>query len=232
MKKIYLFAICMAIIVGIAVYFFASSLEQNINSESNDLGQVVVAVSDIPAKYVLSQKIWFELAELPSQSINYRAVTSLDQVLGKITKYPLLTQEQVLSPDLLEKGTENGSLSYTLDDGKRAISVSVDDVSGVSGYIAQGDFVEVAATVILYDETGKSYTASTLIAENIPVLKTGVKQLSSTDSISESYTTVTLCATPEQALKINYAATNGSLCLILRPVLDNKVVNPPTYPSS
>jgi len=231
LKKIYLFAICMAIIVGIAVYFFASSLEQNINSESNDLGQVVVAVSDIPANTLITEDM-VELAELPSQSINYRAVTSLDQVLGKITKYPLLTQEQVLSPDLLEKGTENGSLSYTLDDGKRAISVSVDDVSGVSGYIAQGDFVDVAATVILYDETGKSYTASTLIAENIPVLKTGVKQLSSTDSISESYTTVTLCATPEQALKINYAATNGSLCLILRPVLDNKVVNPPNYPSS
>ena len=231
MKKIYLLSIFMAIVVGFAVYLFASSLRQDINSNSNDVGQVIVAEADIPANTLITDDM-VQIVSLPKQSINLRAALRLEQVVGKITKYPLLSQEQVLMPNLIEKGKEDGSLSYTLEDGQRAISVAVDDVSGVSGYIVEGDFVDVVANVILHDAMGSSYTTSTLIAENILVLKTGVKQLKSTDSISESYLTVTLCATPEDALKINYAATTGKLSLILRPVLDNKIVSPPNYPAA
>lgn len=230
MKKIYLLSICMAIVVGFAVYLFASSIKQDIKSQSSDTGQVVVAATDIPANTLITEDM-IQIVKLPSQGINFRATTSLDQVVGKITKYPLLTQEQILSPNLMEKGKEDGSLSFTLEDGRRAISVAVDDVSGISGFITKGDFVDIVANVIVYDAAGSSHTASTLIAENILVIQTGIKQLKSTDSVSEGYTTVTLSATPEEALKINYAATTGKLCLILRPILDNKVVNPPNYPS-
>ena len=143
-----------------------------------------------------------------------------------------LPQEQVIASQLSEKGDGNGALSYVLVDGQRAISVSVDDVAGVSGYITAGDYVDVVAT-ILYPSDGvtSGYPVSTVLVENVLVLKTGMKELTKTDSAAATYTSVTLSASPEDVLKINYAATNGKLRLVLRPVLDNKTIAPRDFPT-
>ncbi len=131
-------------------------------------------------------------------------------------------------PRLAEKGNEGGALSYALEEGYRAISVAVNDVTGVSGYINRGDRVDVVATLVAYDATKKNQPVSTLIAQNLLVLETGTKWKKPTDSASDGYATVTLAATPQEALKINYAATNGKLGLVLRPVLDNAKVTTKT----
>ena len=119
-----------------------------------------------------------------------------------------------------------GPFSLALEDGKRAISVGVDDISGVSGYIVKGDYVDVIATVIPAEG---NTPVSTSLVENVLVLQVGTKQ-GATDS-EGSYATVTLSVTPQEALKINYAASNGKLRLVLRPILDNKIVNPGDYSS-
>lgn len=215
----------MAVIVGIAVYFFASSIEQKAQLQAVAKGQVVVAVMEIPANTLITQDM-VTLATLPSEGINSYAATSLSQVIGTINKYPLLPNQQVLSPQLVEKGKESGTLSLALEEGKRAISVGVDDISGVSGYIAKGDYVDVIATVIPAEGNNP---ISTSLVENVLVLEVGTKMAKS-DSAA-SYTTVTLSVTPAEALKINYAATNGKLRLVLRPILDDRIVNPGDYSS-
>ncbi len=219
----------MAIIVGIAVYFFASSIQSNAQVQTIAEGQVVVAVTEIPANTLITADM-VKLTKLPSVGVNQYAATDLSQVIGTIAKYPLLPDEQVLSPQLVEKGKENDTLSLMLEDGKRAISIGVDDMSGVSGYITKGDYVDVVATLMadeVNDPNGKSKPISVCLVENLLVLQVGSKQ--SSTNTKESYTTVTLSATPEEALKINLAATNGKIRLILRPMLDNKIVDPDDY---
>lgn len=233
MKKVYLLSIFMALTVGIAVYLFAASLQQKADSQAVDSGYVVVAAVEIPASTLITSDM-VALVEMPRQSINPLAATSLSAVVGLINKYPLSPQEQILTPKLNKKGQSNtGQLSYVLNEGQRAISVGVDSVAGVSGYIAVGDYVDIVSTIILpQNGSTPSSATSMLLVENLLVLQTGMKQLSSTDSTVATYTTVTLSATPEQILKINYAATNGTLRFILRPVLDHTIVNPPTFPQS
>ena len=228
MKKVYILAAFMALVVGAAVYLFASSLQQEAQAGDYSKGRAVVAVKEIPANTQITGDM-VKLAQLPDDGINAVAATDLSQVVGSITRYPLLPGEQVLLPRLAEKGNENGALSYALEEGYRAISVAVDDVTGVSGYINRGDRVDVVATVVSYAATGKNQPASTMIAQNLLVLQTGTKDKKATDT-AQGYATVTLSATPQDALKINYAATNGKLGLVLRPVLDNKKVTLKNYP--
>ncbi|MFZ5974781.1 MAG: Flp pilus assembly protein CpaB [Bacillota bacterium] len=227
MKKVYILSILMAVIAGVAVYLFASSLERNA-SASSDASRVVIAVKEIPANTQITEDM-VALTQLTGSGISPYAATDIKQVVGKITKYPLLPKEQVLIPQLAMQGKEDSALSFMLEKGRRAVSVAVDDVSGVSGFISKGDYVDVIGTVIAYDAGGKSRPVSTMLVENVPVLQTGTKVPKSTDS-ANSYTTVTLSVTPQEALKINYAATNGKLRLLLRPVLDKKAANPKNYP--
>ena len=228
MKKVYILAAFMALVVGIAVYLFASSIQQETQAGAYAKGRAVVAAKEIPANTQITEDM-VKLAQLPDDGINAVAATDLSQVVGKITRYPLLPGEQVLLPRLAEKGNEDGALSYALEEGYRAISVAVDDVTGVSGYISRGDRVDVVATVVLYSGSTKNQPASTMIAQNLLVLQTGTKAKKTTES-AEGYTAVTLAAKPQDALKINYAATNGKLALVLRPVLDDKKVSTKNYP--
>ena len=229
MKKVYLLSIFMALVAGIAVYLFASNLQAGAQKESTPTNKVVVAVVEIPANTIILEDM-VTVVELQRDAVNPYALNDLGNVVGKTTKFTIFPQEQVLSTRLIEKGTQNDALSYQLEEGKRAISVEVDSVSGVSGYIEKGDYVDVVATVLRIDDAGVSQTVSVCLVENLLVLEAGVKQVSS-ETTAQSYATVTLSVTPEQALMINYAATNGKLRLLLRPVLDNTETNPKDYPN-
>lgn len=227
MKKVYIISILMALVVGIAVYTFADSLQKQAQAQAIPMGQVVTAVRDIQANTLITEEM-LALATLPMQSISSGAVTDLKQAVGTIAKYPIFVGEQVFYANLSGKGAEKETLSYVLEDGHRAISVGVDEITGVSGYIKPGDRVDVIATMLETDETGASRTVSTSLVENLLVLEIGTSlQTSETDKLN--YKTVTLSATPEQVLKLNYALSNGKLLLVLRPILDNEIVSPPDY---
>lgn len=225
MKKVYLISAILALIVGISVYFFANSLQQKAQAPAAlPMRSVVAAAVDIPANTQITEDMVL-MQSVPAESAHAYSVSDLSQVVGMITKGELVAGEQVLSLRIVQKGQDEGSLSNRLEDGKRAVSVGVDDVSGVSGHIKKGDYVDLVVTLV--DSTGKA--TSTALVENLLVLETGVKQ-SSSNTEQSGYSAVTLSATPEDAVKINYAATNGNIRLLLRPVLDNKIEKPADYP--
>ena len=229
MKKVYMFSAFMAIIVGISVYLFASSVQQNAQADTANRKTVVVAAVEIPANTVILEDM-VQLSTLQSDAVSPYSASDLSQVVGSITQNSLFPGEQILSPRLVAKGSKDGSLSFDLEEGQRAVSIGVDEISGVSGYIEKGDYVDVIATVITKNEAGESKTVSTSLVENLLVLEAGVKPTAADTSV-KNYTTITLSATTEEALKINYAATNGKLRLLLRPVLDDKTVYPADYSS-
>lgn len=229
MKKVYAIAIIMAITAGISVYMFASSIkneESQIQAVEN--GNVVVAAVDIPANTYITQEMVM-ICQLPVEAIHPLAETSIENAIGTISKYPISYYEQVIITKLSEKGSAD-KISYVLETGQRAVSIGVDEVSGISGYIMPGDYVDVIATIMLEGEEGQqSKPASILLVENLLVLETGIKETGAADAVSANYETVTLSATPEELLKLNYASTNGALRLVLRPVLDNVKTNLPYY---
>ncbi|OQB25551.1 MAG: SAF domain protein [Firmicutes bacterium ADurb.Bin182] len=230
MKKVYLLSVIMALTVGIAVYVFASSLEQKAQPVNIETKSVVAAVQDIPANTLITEDM-ISLVSLPVQAVHRNAATDPSKVIGQITKYPLVAYEQILVSRLGELGESADALSFQIENNYRAITVEVSEVTGVAGYIEEGDYVDIVATLMLpVAEGGTSYAVSTMLAENILVLKTGMKQVSGTEAQTVSYESVTMRVTPEQALMINYAAANGRLRLVLRPVLDDAIVQPDDFP--
>lgn len=231
MKKIYLLSFIMAIVVGLTVYYFAdslkkSALEQAIVNEGN----VVIATRFIPANTEITADM-VTLAEWPVEAIHQLAARKLDEVVGGITQLPVEVNEQLLTTRVEPRGEAGkGRLSYVLEPGYRAITLAVNEVSGIAGNISKGDYVDLVVTM-LNAEYDQEHPVSFLIVENLQVLAVGKKVIESTENAAASeYGSVTLAVTPEQALQINYAEGSG-IRLILRPVLDDALTEETWYPT-
>ena len=129
--------------------------------------------------------------------------------------YPLKQGEPVLRSKVTGPG-QRASLAAVLEDGKRAVTVRVDDVRGVAGFVLPGDFVDI---VMIADEvSSKRQSYSDILLEHLKVL--AIDQIA--NEAEEKPTVaraVTLEVTKEQAQKILLASNVGKLSLILsRPV--------------
>lgn len=229
MKKVYAIAALLAVLAGFAVYLFASSLKAGSEPAAIPTVSVVVAMVDIPKETMITADM-VALKDLPEETIHADAAVRLENVVGSIAVETIVSGEQVLTARVGIQGEGADSLSYQLEKGYRAISVSVNEVTGVSGFIEEGDHVDVVASVIYPKPEGETaYAISTMLVENVLVLKTGLAKVDETDT-GAIYQTVTLSVVPDDAIKINYAASNGLLRLILRPVLDDRIVKPKDFP--
>ena len=109
-------------------------------------------------------------------------------------------------------GTAAG-LSGILPDGKRALTVKVDEVAGVAGFLHPGDHVDVLMD-LPFDESKDHYSKT--ILNDIPVLTTGQIWQQKGDSKPVVVNTVTLELTPEESEVLNLASNQGKIRLALR----------------
>ena len=139
----------------------------------------------------------------------------------RITLATIQQNEPILNSKITGPG-ERASLSTLLDKDKRAITIRVDDVRGVAGFILPGDRVDVV--LIRSDsESGVRRDYSDLLLQDVKVI--AVDQLSSEQKNSPTVAkAVTLEVTPQQAQKISLASDVGHLSLILRKAGDSNVV--------
>jgi pilus assembly protein CpaB len=109
---------------------------------------------------------------------------------------------------------QRASLSTTLENGMRAVTVRVDDVRGVAGFILPNDHVDVV--LIRADtESARRQSYSELLLQNVKVL--AIDQIASEQKESPTVAkAVTLEVTPLQAQKISLAIDVGHLSLVLR----------------
>ncbi len=148
MRKIYILSLLMAVIVGISVYFFADSLQREAlqQAQANRSG-VVVALQFIPANAEITAEM-IALQELPNEAINPLSARNPEDVIGAISQYPIEPQEQVFTTRIQMRGeAAEGRLSYVLKPGFRAITIGVDEVSGVAGHLTRGDYVDLLVTM-------------------------------------------------------------------------------------
>ena len=143
-------------------------------------------------------------------------------MIGKINLYPIGPQEQILSSRIQEKSEDNKRLSYSIEPGYRAITVSVDSVSGVAGFVVPGDHIDLIVNTTVDEMNVSRYQVENLLVlrlgNNVPVEEQGAM-----------YQTMTLAATPEQILKINHGINNGRVTYVLRSVVDRDEENIEPY---
>jgi pilus assembly protein CpaB len=133
---------------------------------------------------------------------------------------PIARNEPIMSAKITAPG-QHGSLSALIDEGKRAVTVRVDDVRGVAGFVSPGDRVDVV--LIRTDAHNESY--SDIILERATVL--AVDQLAGERADRPTIAkAVTLEATPEEAQKVLLATNVGKISLVLRETTEAKVAPP------
>ena len=210
--------IFVAVLIGLVAVFMASKwITQQTASNS---GVVVVARIDVDLGSKLTGEMLKTIA-WPSGSVPAGAQTDPKTLEGRVLKVSIQRDEPILESKLAPLGTKGG-LSAVVEEGKRAITVRVNDVVGVAGFALPGNYVDILVNTV--DDTrgagaSKDLTISKTVLERILVL--AVAQESTRDDTKPKVVNaVTLEVTPEQAEKLDLARSVGSLSLVLRNQVD------------
>jgi pilus assembly protein CpaB len=221
-NKRLIIALTGAVICGLIGVMLITRYLSNVQAFTKDLGSVVVAKTEIS----LGEKITAEqlaLAAIPNGSLPEGVFRKMDDVVGRVAITPIGVRETITNMKLAPAGT-GGGLSAVIPEGYRAMTVKVDDVVGVSGFIMPGSFVDVVAIIVPVSQAGAmNGPISKIVLQNIKVLASGAK-LDSPENQREpsSVKAVTLQVTPEQAEKLVLAANQGKLQLVMRNYSDQE----------
>ncbi|MEW6751087.1 MAG: Flp pilus assembly protein CpaB [Candidatus Latescibacterota bacterium] len=177
---------------------------------------VVVSAADLSFGRTLEAED-LRLCAYPEDSVPKGAVSSVDSLVGQTTKVFLAQGEAVLVSKLSSIG---GGLSLLIAPDLRAVSVKVDKVSGVTGFILPGDRVDVVAVAKPSGAPGEA--KSRIILQNVEVLAAGTE----TDQKGKeplTVQTVTLLVDPSGAETLALADNEGKLHLALRNPNDTRI---------
>jgi pilus assembly protein CpaB len=172
---------------------------------------VVVADLDIAPGTALSSRM-LQTNQWPRDIVPSKAVRSPKEVEGRVVLVPISRGEPILHSKLAPEGTAAG-LGGLLDPNKLAVTVRVDDVSGVAGFINPGDRVDLLVDITA-GESKEHF--SKILLQNLKVLSKGQIWDQTTEKKPQVVTTVTLEVTPEEAEIINLATNQGKIRLALR----------------
>jgi pilus assembly protein CpaB len=134
-----------------------------------------------------------------------------------------MVQNEPLLEDKLASREGGAGLSATIPNGMRAVSVSVNDVIGVAGFVVPGTMVDVLVT----GSMGPTGNVTRTILENVRVLAAGQKVEQEREGKPQTVPVITLLVTPEEANALAMASTQGRIQLALRNTLDSAKVDPP-----
>jgi pilus assembly protein CpaB len=189
--------------------------------------QVVTAAVDIPPGASISAPV-LKTVTWPQAVIPPNCASSMKDIEGRVVKLPIAQGNPILFSMLAPQGTAAG-LSGILDDGKRALTVRVDEVAGVAGFIHPGDHVDVLVDMPIKEA---SEHFSKTILHDISVLTTGQIWEQKGENKPVVVNTVTLELTPEQAEVLNLASNEGKIRMALRNRNNKNIAQTPGVTTS
>ncbi|BCF90776.1 MULTISPECIES: Flp pilus assembly protein CpaB [Paraburkholderia] len=204
---------------GLAAVVFAS--RWMVQQSSTTTTKVVIASADMSLGQRVSPDM-LKVSDWPAGSVPPGTFNDVKKLEGRVLKASLSRGEPVLEAKLSPVGTLGG-LSAVINEGKRAITVRVNDVIGVAGFALPGNYVDILVNTEKDNKDGavqgRDQNISKIVLEKILVL--AVAQEAGRDETKPKVVdAVTLEVTPEQAEKIDLARSIGSLSLVLRNQVD------------
>ncbi len=154
--------------------------------------------------------------------------TSIEDCAGRALVADVAANELILDRKLAAKESGVG-LPAVIPEGMRALSVAVNDVVGVAGFVTPGTMVDVLVTgKINGGSHGGEDTITRTILENVRVLAAGQKIEQDREGKPQTVPVITLLVSPEDAGRLAMASTEGKIQLALRNTIDTKRVEPPS----
>jgi pilus assembly protein CpaB len=225
-NKRLILALAGAIVCGLLAVLLVTRYLSSFQTFQKDLNNVVVASVEIPlgAKIAPEQ---LSLAPVPNGSAPDGVFRKLEEVVGRVAVTPIGLREPITKLKLAPEGMGAG-LPAVIPEGYRAMTVRVDNVIGVSGFVMPGSYVDVVAVILPVQEKAAQGPVSKIVLQNIKVLASGAKIDSPQDQRQPAEVgAVTLLVTPEQAEKLVLAANEGKLQLVMRNYGDQEDTQTP-----
>jgi pilus assembly protein CpaB len=182
-------------------------------------GTVVVAAGPLAlGTYLTEQHV--KVVAWPAGNVPEGYFSSKAQVVGRGLVVDMAANEPMIASKLAPEGA-GGGLPVVIPEGKRAVSVKVDEVVGVAGFVLPGTRVDVLVTLDPETEAGSEAPATTrVILQNVQVIASGQKIEKDEEGKPQTVTVITLLVTPEESEKLTLAATEGQIQLALRNAMD------------
>jgi pilus assembly protein CpaB len=182
---------------------------------------LVVAKVNIPIGTELGER-QLKLVDWPKAHVPVGAINAIPAARGRVVRRPVAAGEPLLQMALLPEGIAGG-LPAVINEAQRAVSVKVDPVVGVAGFVRPGAHVDVFVTLRRVDQK-KPLPYSKLILQDVPVLAIDQKLEEVKDGEPELVSVVTLEVDPKEAEKLIYSAHEGRIQLALRNASDKEIV--------
>jgi len=210
----------LALLIGLGAAVYAAGWASRVGNIAAN--KVVVAAVEIE----LGSKIVPEMlatVDWPAGSIPPGAFKEVKELQDRVLKVSVTRGDVVLEGKLAAVGTKGG-LSALIADGKRAMTVRVNDVVGVAGFALPGNYVDVMVNA--QQDKGKSEESrqiSKTVLENVLVLAVA-QESGRDDTKAKVVSAVTLELSLEDSEKLDLARNVGTLSLVLRNQVDKKTV--------
>jgi len=188
-----------------------------------NLTTVVVAKQDIPAGATIKESMLAE-ATLNRNMVQPRSAVSIDRVVDKVAIAPISKGEQVLLNKITISG-EVGSLAMKVPSGKRAVTVSVDNISSVGGMLRPGDHVDIVGMVPIPTTNAEGKQVNQLatmpLFQDVLVLAVGqeftnVQVAKKEEKAASASPVITFALSPQEANLIVFVQEQGKIRLVLR----------------
>jgi pilus assembly protein CpaB len=207
-----LFMLLLSLLAGAAAVVLAARwLGQQ---AGGDRTQVLVATRDLDLGQAITP-VMLQAIAWPTGNVPAGAFTDPKQLEGRVVRNSIFQGEPVLEPKLAPEGTKAG-LDSIIKPGHRAITVKVNEVIGVAGFLAPGSFVDLLVNI----RDDRDTAISRVVLERIMVLAVAQEARRPDETRPRVVNAVTLEVTPEQAEKIDLARNVGTLSLMLRNQVD------------
>jgi pilus assembly protein CpaB len=140
-----------------------------------------------------------------------------DKLVGRVVVVSIAAREPVTESRLAPVGAAGG-LSSVIPEGYRAMTVTVNDVVGVSGFILPGTLVDIVVIITPPKHSGQENMIRKIVLQKIKVLASGqtVDRPRDDREVDRAGKTVTLQVTPGQAEKLALASSEGKLQIVMR----------------
>ena len=237
-KKVsFLISILVSVICIFIIMTYVNDVDMRIKGEY-ELVPVLRAVQDIPKLSILQDNM-VESHMVPKKYAEPGAIQSKLDIRGKIADLPIKQFETISTGKIVIPNRKTG-LSFQLESGRRAITIAVNDVTGVAGLIRPFDRVDI----LLITRHGNSDVQDkriNLLYQDVLILATGenlgtgVPSSTEKDEITDAikfvdpdnkrYMNVTLSVTPKQAMGLVLLQESAQLHFALRPAYSSKNVN-------
>ena len=208
-----------ALVFGLLAAVSVNRYLSNAQAFSKDMTKVAVAKVAIPlgTKIVPEQVM---MVQFPKESMPDGTFENADKLAGRVAVVNIAAREPITDSRLAPEGTAGG-LSAVIPEGYRAMTVKVDDVVGISGFIMPGTLVDVVVVITPEDASRGAGPISKIVLQNIKVLANG-QNIDKPENQRDvnSVKAVTLQVTPEQAEKLALASSEGRLQLVMRNSID------------